>query len=167
MSYTGWFATAQTFYVTISSLQCVLGSIVVSIPACHAGDRGSIPRRGGYFFKSYLLCSYVDVCVKLNQIAQVFPAKISFSILYHLLIRSFSRHNMLNVDKSCSVSSDHRHIMITMIMANLFSRTQRSYLSKKSTRCEQGSNLRGKIPLDFKSNALTTRPSQLLKLLRD
>ena len=27
-------------------------------------------------------------------------------------------------------------------------------------RCEQGSNLRGKIPLDFKSNALTTRPSQ-------
>ena len=31
----------------------VLGSIVVSIPACHAGDRGSIPRRGGedsFFF---------------------------------------------------------------------------------------------------------------------
>ena len=25
---------------------CVLVSIVVSIPACHAGDRGSIPRRG-------------------------------------------------------------------------------------------------------------------------
>ena len=28
----------------------VLGSIVVSIPACHAGDRGSIPRRGGRNF---------------------------------------------------------------------------------------------------------------------
>ena len=28
----------------------ILGSIVVSIPACHAGDRGSIPRRGGYVF---------------------------------------------------------------------------------------------------------------------
>ena len=27
-----------------------LGSIVVSIPACHAGDRGSIPRRGGVMF---------------------------------------------------------------------------------------------------------------------
>ena len=27
-------------------------------------------------------------------------------------------------------------------------------------RREQGSNLRGKFPLDFKSNALTTRPSQ-------
>ena len=32
----------------------------------------------------------------------------------------------------------------------------------KNIRCEQGSNLRGKIPLDFKSNALTTRPSQLM-----
>ena len=31
-------------------LNQVLGSIVVSIPACHAGDRGSIPRRGGHFF---------------------------------------------------------------------------------------------------------------------
>ena len=29
-------------------LAFILGSIVVSIPACHAGDRGSIPRRGGY-----------------------------------------------------------------------------------------------------------------------
>ena len=26
-----------------------LVSIVVSIPACHAGDRGSIPRRGGTY----------------------------------------------------------------------------------------------------------------------
>ena len=28
-------------------VQQILVSIVVSIPACHAGDRGSIPRRGG------------------------------------------------------------------------------------------------------------------------
>ena len=28
----------------------ILDSIVVSIPACHAGDRGSIPRRGGHTF---------------------------------------------------------------------------------------------------------------------
>ena len=35
----------------------VLGSIVVSIPACHAGDRGSIPRRGGedFFFLSFII----------------------------------------------------------------------------------------------------------------
>ena len=28
----------------------VLVSIVVSIPACHAGGRGSIPRQGVFFF---------------------------------------------------------------------------------------------------------------------
>ena len=33
----------------------ILDSIVVSIPACHAGDRGSIPRRGDFlFFISHL-----------------------------------------------------------------------------------------------------------------
>ena len=36
----------------------ILGSIVVSIPACHAGDRGSIPRRGGLFFPIFLLQLY-------------------------------------------------------------------------------------------------------------
>ena len=30
----------------IHATVCFLGSIVVSIPACHAADRGSIPRRG-------------------------------------------------------------------------------------------------------------------------
>ena len=30
----------------------ILDSIVVSIPACHAGDRGSIPRRGDNLFFS-------------------------------------------------------------------------------------------------------------------
>ena len=34
--------------------------------------------------------------------------------------------------------------------------------SKIDYRCEQDSNLRGGTPLDFKSNALTTRPSQHL-----
>ncbi len=34
---------------------------------------------------------------------------------------------------------------------------------KKKIRCEQDSNLRGESPLDFKSNALTTRPSQHLQ----
>ena len=33
----------------------VLDSIVVSIPACHAGDRGSIPRRGDFFLNKALL----------------------------------------------------------------------------------------------------------------
>ena len=44
---------------TIAIFSCVLGSIVVSIPACHAGDRGSIPRRGGTFLnsKSFQKCT--------------------------------------------------------------------------------------------------------------
>ena len=43
----------------------VLDSIVVSIPACHAGDRGSIPRRGGknIFSKLYFsqYTSYITI----------------------------------------------------------------------------------------------------------
>ena len=41
--------------MSFTPLSChlVLGSIVVSIPACHAGDRGSIPRRGEIFFFSF------------------------------------------------------------------------------------------------------------------
>ena len=30
-------------------------SIVVSIPACHAGDRGSIPRRGAFFLFAWII----------------------------------------------------------------------------------------------------------------
>ena len=37
---------------------------------------------------------------------------------------------------------------------------------EEKERCEQDSNLRGETPLDFKSNALTTRPSQLTWLNR-
>ena len=35
--------------------QAVLGSIVVSISACHAEDPGSIPGRGASFFTFFLL----------------------------------------------------------------------------------------------------------------
>ena len=35
-----------------------LGSIVVSIPACHAGDRGSIPRRGEFLFAKIPVLSH-------------------------------------------------------------------------------------------------------------
>ena len=38
-------------------------------------------------------------------------------------------------------------------------------LTQIRSRCEQDSNLRGKIPLDFESNALTTRPSHRLSAL--
>ena len=41
----------ETFVFNAYALmgKCLHDSIVVSIPACHAGDRGSIPRRGAFF----------------------------------------------------------------------------------------------------------------------
>ncbi|KAI8991165.1 hypothetical protein BDF20DRAFT_27541 [Mycotypha africana] len=42
------------------------GSIVVSIPACHAGDRGSIPRRRVFLFTkctSSIVFYYFIVCL--------------------------------------------------------------------------------------------------------
>ena len=36
--------------------KCLHDSIVVSIPACHAGDRGSIPRRGAIFISFFIIC---------------------------------------------------------------------------------------------------------------
>ena len=36
----------------------ILDSIVVSIPACHAGDRGSIPRRGDFYVSKYIYHVY-------------------------------------------------------------------------------------------------------------
>ena len=43
-----------TFHVKIKSPNTVRGSIVVSIPACHAEDPGSIPGRGDSFRESEL-----------------------------------------------------------------------------------------------------------------
>ena len=41
---------------------------MVSIPACHAGDRGSIPRRGGcYFFTSYFTCSFIQEITSVSK----------------------------------------------------------------------------------------------------
>ena len=46
----------------------LLGSIVVSIPACHAGDRGSIPRRGGVvFFSSCSMPSFADHDIRFTK----------------------------------------------------------------------------------------------------
>ena len=42
--------TARIASILKLAFVSVLDSIVVSIPACHAGDRGSIPRRGDYFY---------------------------------------------------------------------------------------------------------------------
>ena len=40
----------------VSSLYVIFDSIVVSIPACHAGDRGSIPRQRDENFLFFMIC---------------------------------------------------------------------------------------------------------------
>ena len=42
-------------------------SIVVSIPACHAGDRGSIPRRGAFFEKNCIY-DYFRKCTNILDV---------------------------------------------------------------------------------------------------
>ena len=52
------FNSSITCYIPkliVAGAQPVLVSIVVSIPACHAGDRGSIPRLGGILFMFIIL----------------------------------------------------------------------------------------------------------------
>ena len=52
----------------------ILDSIVVSIPACHAGDQGSIPCRGASFFEKYFshLKTWCQVfhCIRSGRLAQ-------------------------------------------------------------------------------------------------
>ena len=49
----GVFLYEEKMYLPPATLYQILDSIVVSIPACHAGDRGSIPRRGDFFVSSF------------------------------------------------------------------------------------------------------------------
>ena len=69
----------STYYILrIDTIKHVLDSIVVSIPACQiqqsAGDRGSIPRRGGKFFflfQNFLCVLPYDLRPNLQLICQV------------------------------------------------------------------------------------------------
>ena len=45
----------------------ILDSIVVSIPACHAGDRGSIPRLGGMHVLTIMRFKFVVVLVNTSS----------------------------------------------------------------------------------------------------
>ena len=54
--------TARIASILKLALVSVLDSIVVSIPACHAGDRGSIPRRGDYFLDD--ICGFLSMLIR-------------------------------------------------------------------------------------------------------
>ena len=82
-------------------VQPVLVSIVVSIPACHAGDRGSIPRRGD-------ILSLINKNVKgLNviQIIREFSGVSNTISIY--FCSSFSQHQMHIVVHSPYVNMLH------------------------------------------------------------
>ena len=78
----------------------ILGSIVVSIPACHAGDRGSIPRRGERFF---LILSYLS-SVKTNK------TKIFFK--WRSNLKGNVVHSFLNTVPTCCGSKVQPFIVL-------------------------------------------------------
>ena len=50
-----------------SLFQQILDSLVVRIPACHAGGRGSIPRRGGKLFDTRITAEFVQKCCAARE----------------------------------------------------------------------------------------------------
>ena len=76
----------------------VLDSIVVSIPACHAGDRGSIPRRGDCFQAvSMYLCIKRSIQSERKLVRIVLLTQRSFINLYKQLI-------YMDIEKRYSIS---------------------------------------------------------------
>eukprot|EP00804_Cyclotella_cryptica_P022544 CCRYP_009453-RA/>CCRYP_009453-RA protein AED:0.29 eAED:-0.60 QI:0/-1/0/1/-1/0/1/0/76 len=65
-------------------------SIVASIPACHAGDRGSIPRRGVTF-------GILGFFLSVTEISGFLPGKDMLLQYVRSLIPYFSRCNSTDV----------------------------------------------------------------------
>ena len=63
----------------------ILDSIVVSIPACHAGDRGSIPRRGDFCF-FFTAIFELPSCFRILQILNSIIYDISYNIKHTYII---------------------------------------------------------------------------------
>ena len=74
------------------TLQQLLGSIVVSIPACHAGDRGSIPRRGEHSFFFTLERVYDLSHAFISFMSLPFPSTLWIS--FHFTFNNFSDGNI-------------------------------------------------------------------------
>ena len=88
--------------------------------------------------------------------AQEDPIGFRVQRLNHSAITS----DAIRLSALCSTSS----FQWNLLTHGFLSKAGSLSLTQKRSRCEQDSNLRGKIPLDFESNALTTRPSQLVQL---
>ncbi len=80
------------FYKTLKHE--VLDSIVVSIPACHAGDRGSIPRRGVvtlFFFFYFVLFFVFRFLLSFSCMSLASEPKIPEHQSTHILMKNIKR----------------------------------------------------------------------------
>ena len=100
-------------------------------------------------FRNILLFQMVDM-KSFRRSMQGFNLYFPFTELLNclfLIVISIFIHSMGNLKKSKILHLKNENML---------------FCWAKIDRCEQGSNLRGETPLDFKSNALTTRSSTLL-----
>jgi hypothetical protein len=59
-------------------------SIVASIPACHAGDRGSIPRRGAYLLFATAAIFHFMFLSLLLSLVFIAQATVAFGLVFEL-----------------------------------------------------------------------------------
>ena len=65
-------------------------SIVVSIPACHAGDRGSIPRRGAFFFRIFYTIN--SNCLQVINYPNTINLPLTTPLVAKIFSFSLSKH---------------------------------------------------------------------------
>ena len=80
-----------TLYTHVKHINIILVCIVVSIPACHAGDLGSIPQRGACFYCSdmaifflpWTLNNNINTIYKYDETFTKLPCWHTFSNIVH------------------------------------------------------------------------------------
>ena len=77
------------------SILPILDSIVVSIPACHAGGRGSIPRRGDILINSWV--TFID------KFLVTFLTKLAKPIHFYQRNCNFS-HQLIEIRNNAQIS---------------------------------------------------------------
>ena len=110
-----------SFQQPLPLLYQVLGRIVVSIPACHAGDWGSIPRRGVWSsFYNYYSTRFYFLFIILNQIWLIncTPYFVNVYIVFYYIIT-----NEIPGELSHVIFTGEK---ITVAMGNIVNRALRS-----------------------------------------
>ena len=143
----------------------------------------------GNFEKNSYLWNMIDAIYKnpaevnfqLENVHQLFASQIENS---HLLFRScyfrpagiFFRNPETEISeiqkaktnlttRDLNLSQVDFEFTANRFISNFVRRWESTWSKIKKERCLQDLNLRGETPLDFKSNALTTRPKQLISRL--